>query len=88
MLRARRPNESVMEWLVNGEQTGRRLLRLLCNDWPSERVTLLGNEIELGGDTDRWGRIGGGRPYVIEVIREVPGNLSELISIADELSVI
>ena len=88
MLRARRPNESVMEWLVNGEQTERRLLRLLCNDWPSERVTLLGKDIELGGDTDRWGRVRGGRPYVIEVTLEVPGDLSELISVADELSVI
>jgi len=75
--------ESVRERLVNGEQTGRRPLRLLCNDWPSERV----NDIELGGDTNRWGWVGGGRPYVTEVIREVPRNFSELISVADELSV-
>jgi len=78
----------VKERLVNREQAGRRLLRLLCNDWPSERVNLLGNDIELGGDIDRWGRVGGGRSYVIEVTLEVPGNLSELISVADELSVI
>ena len=45
-------------------------------------------DIELGGDIDRWGGVGEGRPYVIEVTLEVPGNLSELISVADELSVI
>jgi len=79
--------ESVKERPVNGEQTGRHLLTLLRSDLPTERVNLLSTTSSwVETETDGVGL--GGRPYVIEVTLEVPENLSGLIFVADELSVI
>jgi len=47
--------------LVNGEQTGRHLLTLMCNDWPTERVNLLATTSSWV-ETDRWGGSGEGDP--------------------------